>query len=65
MKCDSARGSGVFRTPGPHPSAPSAGTIYLKSACRRNLLDDGRSQILRFLVMVNTWSGKAVDGGRG
>jgi hypothetical protein len=30
-RCDSARGSGVAKTPDPHPSAPSAGTLYLNS----------------------------------
>jgi hypothetical protein len=30
-RCDSARGYGVAKTPDPHPSAPSAGTLYLNS----------------------------------
>jgi predicted hydrolase (HD superfamily) len=46
----------VCKTPDPHPSAPSAGTIYLKSACPCNSLDDGRSEIPRSVVIVNnTW----------
>ncbi len=52
--CASARGSGVCETPDPHPSAPSAGTIYLKSACPCNSLDDGRSEIPRSVVIVNS-----------
>ena len=43
---DSARGSGVA-TPDPHPSAPSAGTVYLNSWPLGNPLGDSRSQIPR------------------
>src|SRR6266545_8012374 len=40
-------------TPDPHPSAPSAGPIYLNSPRLRNHLGAGRSRIPRFLVIVN------------
>jgi hypothetical protein len=35
-RCDAARGSGVAKTPDPHPSASSAGTLYLNSPRLRN-----------------------------
>src|SRR2546422_3448299 len=49
---DSARGSGVA-TPDPHPSAPSAGPVYLNSWPLGNPLGYSRSQIPRFPMMVD------------
>ena len=37
-----------------NPSAPSAGTLYLRSVHGCNSLDRGRSEIPRFLVTVNS-----------
>src|SRR5438445_5778048 len=50
---DSARGSGVA-TPDPHPSAPSAGPVYLNTWPLGNPLGYGRSQIPRFPMIVDT-----------
>ena len=44
------------QTPGPHPVASSAGTVYLNSRSPATGPSRGRSKIPPFLVMVNTTS---------